>query len=76
MSKGIPILGINSLTRILKLKPFGRNQHVRWDRKTDIMTTRLNRPWANSVKTYHIQIPSMIHTGGSFPVVPPYSGPL
>ena len=50
----MPILAICSSTRSLKLKPFGRYQRL-WDpqtdRQTDIATTRLNWPRADSVES-------------------------
>ena len=49
-SRGMSILAIPSLTRSLKLKPFGLNRQL-WDtqtdRQTDIATGKLNRPRLN-----------------------------
>ena len=50
----MPILSIPSLTRSLKLKMFEHNQQLRdtqTERKTDIVTTRLNQPRADAVKS-------------------------
>ena len=44
MSRGILILAIGSLTRTLKIKPFGRNQQLHAMGQTGIVNTRLNHP--------------------------------
>ena len=46
----MPILAIVSSTRNLKLKLFGRNQQLCAMGQTDITTSRLNQPRADSVK--------------------------
>ena len=45
MSRGMPIIAVRSMTRSLKLKPFGRNQRLRMMGQTDVAATRLNWPW-------------------------------